>query len=278
MAKYTRFYLEERIKLEVYRLLKWTFEEIGKGINRSKSSIRRELSRYPGKYAAFNAHELAIKRNRDYNSNCKIADNPLLFKKIHELLKKRWSPEQISTYLSKDYSEFKDMQISHESIYSFIYILPRGELRKELIGYLRQKKKKRNSRIGEYSQRGKIPDMISIEERPAKVESRSVAGHWEGDLIMGKDHKSAMGTIVERKTRSVQLVKLKNKDAASVRKAFENEVKTLPEQMKLSLTYDQGKGMTEHKLFTKNTNIKVHFFHPSSPWERSTNENKYAHS
>ncbi len=165
------------------------------------------------------------------------------------------------------------MQISHESIYTFIYILPRGELRKELIGYLRQKKKMRNSRKGEYIQRGKIPDMISIEERPAEVESRSIAGHWEGDLIMGKDHKSAMGTIVERKTRSVLLVKLKNKDAASVRKAFENEVKTLPEQMKLSLTYDQGKEMTEHKLFTKNTNIKVYFCHPASPWERGTNEN-----
>jgi IS30 family transposase len=115
--------------------------------------------------------------------------------------------------------------------------------------------------------------MISIEERSAEVESRSIAGHWEGDLIMGKDHKSAMGSIVECKTRSDLLVKLKNKDAASVRNAFENEVKTLPEQMKLSLTYSQGKEMTEHKLFTKNTNIKVYFCHPASPWERGANEN-----
>jgi IS30 family transposase len=115
--------------------------------------------------------------------------------------------------------------------------------------------------------------MISIEERPASVESRSVAGHWEGDLIMGKNHKTALGSIVERKTRTVILVKLKKKDATTVRKSFERELKTLPKQMKKTMTYDQGREMSEHKLFTANTKMKVYFCHPASPWERGTNEN-----
>lgn len=115
--------------------------------------------------------------------------------------------------------------------------------------------------------------MISIEERPKEVEDRSVAGHWEGDLIMGKGHRSAIGSIVERKTRTVILVKLKAKDATSVRKAFEKELKSLPKQMKKTMTYDQGHEMAEHKLFTKNTKMKVFFCHPASPWERGTNEN-----
>jgi IS30 family transposase len=151
--------------------------------------------------------------------------------------------------------------------------LPCGELKKELIGYLRQKKRIRKNRKGINDKRGKIPDMISIEERPASVATRSVAGHWEGDLILGKAHQSAIGSIVERKTRTVILVKLKRKDPRSVRKAFEKELKTLPEQMKKTMTYDQGYEMFEHKLFTINTRMKVYFCHPSSPWERGTNEN-----
>ena len=165
------------------------------------------------------------------------------------------------------------MHISHESIYTYIYLLPRGELRKELTDYLRQHKKSRYRRKGERDKRGKIPDMISIEERPAEVADRSIAGHWEGDLIVGKGHKTAMGTIVERKTRTLIMVPLKNKDATSVRKAFERELKRLPIEMQGSLTYDQGVEMAEHKLFTKNTQMKVYFCHPASPWERGTNEN-----
>jgi IS30 family transposase len=165
------------------------------------------------------------------------------------------------------------MQVSHETIYTYIYLLPRGELRKELVSYLRQEKKSRYPRKGKNDKRGKISEMISIEERPAEVADRSLAGHWEGDLIVGKGHKSAIGTIVERRTRAVILVPLKEKDASSVRKAFEKEVKKLPQQMRLSLTYDQGVEMSEHKLFTANSKMKVYFCHPASPWERGTCEN-----
>ncbi len=159
------------------------------------------------------------------------------------------------------------MQASHETIYTYLYLLPKGELRKELIGYLRQKKKLRKSRKLTTDKRGTIPDMISIHERPKEVEDRIIPGHWEGDLIVGKDHKSAIGSIVERTTRTVILVPLKKRDATSVRKAFAKELKTLPSQMALSLTYDRGKEMTEHKLFTKETQMQVFFCDPHSPWQ-----------
>ena len=154
------------------------------------------------------------------------------------------------------------MQISHESIYTYIYLLGRGALKKELIEGLRQRKSHRYSRKGIYDKRGGIADMVSIEERPAEVADRSIAGHWEGDLIVGKYHKSALGVIVERKTRAVIMVPLVAKDAYTVREAFEKELSTLPEQMRRSMTYDNGKEMTQHKLFTANTKMQVYFSGP----------------
>lgn len=165
------------------------------------------------------------------------------------------------------------MQASHETIYTYLYMLPKGELRKELIGYLRQKEKLRKRRKLTTDKRGAIPDMISIHERPKEVEDRIIPGHWEGDLIVGKVHQSAIGSIVERTTRTVILVPLKKRDAESVRKAFAKELKTLPEQMTLSMTYDRGKEMAEHKLFTEETKMQVYFCDPHSPWQRGTNEN-----
>lgn len=152
-------------------------------------------------------------------------------------------------------------------------MLPKEELRKELISCLRQKKRLRKNRKLTTDARGEIPDMISIHERPEEVEDRIIPGHWEGDLIKGKDHKSAIGTIVERTTRTVFLVHLKTKDAQFVRKAFGKELKTLPSQMTVTLTYDRGKEISEHKLFNQETNMQVYFCDPHSPWQRGTNEN-----
>lgn len=273
MINYNRLNFEERVKIETYVTLGWTIMRIAEKLGRSKSTISREITRYPYSYAAEKAQSQADYHSRNHNCSKRLDENERLFNVVIRHIKKRWSPQQISTYLKKQYAGNPMMQISHESIYTYIYLLPRGELKKELIGYLRQKKKSRYSRKGTNDKRGKIPDMISIEERPAEVADRSVAGHWEGDLIMGKGHKSAIGTIVERKTRTVILVKLKAKDATSVRKAFERELLTLPKQMRKTMTYDQGHEMTEHKLFTKNTKMKVYFCHPASPWERGTNEN-----
>lgn len=273
MGKYNRIIFEERVRIETFLIAGWTLTAIGQELGRPTSTISRELSRFPFKYTAEKADKEALRKAKIHNRHNKLLENPRLFNLVMRLLKKRWSPQQISTHLKEKYPSLPSMQISHESIYTYIYLLPRGELKKELIGFLRQKKKSRYSRKGSNDKRGSIPEMISIEERPKEVESRSVAGHWEGDLIMGKGHKSAIGSIVERKTRTVILVKLKGKDAVRVRKAFEGALKKLPQEMKLSMTYDQGHEMSEHKLFTVNTKMKVYFCHPASPWERGTNEN-----
>ncbi len=169
-----------------------------------------------------------------------------------------------------------EMRISHEAIYRYIYVLPRGELKRTLIRALRQEHAYRhNHKAGERSEtRGKIADMLSIEERPVEVEDRTVPGHWEGDLILGKNKQSALGTLVERTTRYTMLVPLGDKkDAVSVREAFAKAFYSLPTELKKTLTYDQGKEMSEHQRFTIDTGIEVYFAHPSSPWERGTNEN-----
>ena len=179
-----------------------------------------------------------------------------------------WSPSQIAEYLKRQYDGQR--QISAESIYTYLYVLPRGELKKELIKCLRRQHKKRRIQVG---QTANLEDMLSIEERPAEVADRCVPGHWEEDLIIGGRNKSAVGTLVECTTRTVILVPLKNKTAKEVSQAFAKEMKKLPKQMRLTLTYDQGRETALHKLFTQKTKMKVYFAHPRSPWERGTNEN-----
>ena len=191
-------------------------------------------------------------------------------------LNQQWSPRAISERLIVEYPLDMEMRLSHEAIYQYIYVLPRGELKRTLIQALRQehayRQKQKASKPTET--RGMIADMLSIEERPAEVEDRTVPGHWEGDLILGKNKQSALGTLVERTTRYSLLVPLGDKkDASTVREAFAKALCSLPIELKKSLTYDQGKEMSEHQRFTIDTGIKVFFAHPSSPWERGTNEN-----
>ena len=278
--KTKEFTLSEREELSRLLSQNFSFINIANLLNKDKSTISREVKRRNMNRYTYRAHKAdwhAKREKRKQGRKRKIDKNPELKKFIFEKLKLRWSPDQIAQELKVVYPENESMQISHETIYTYIYILPRGILKRELLLYLRQQKKyrrrknKNQHRIQE--KRGQIPEMISIEERPKEVEDRIIHGHWEGDLILGKWKRSALGTIVERTTRTVILVPLANKDALSVRKSFAREMKKLPSQMKLSLTYDQGKEMSEHKLFTKNTKIKVYFAHPGSPWERGSNEN-----
>lgn len=267
---------QERVRVATYFEEGYAVSWIGRKLSRSKSTISRELGRcreYDPERAEYKAQVRARFRRK---WKTKLSRNPRLEAEVIEGLRQRWSPEQISRSLRMKYPEEKQMRISHESIYTYLYVLPRGELRTELFKCLRQKKMnrlaKRRKRAKENG-RGKIPEMISIEERPKAVEGRSVPGHWEGDVILGKKHQSVLGTLVERKTRRVILIPLKNKSAPVVRKAFEKAMKDLPRRVALSLTYDQGHEMTQHKLFTKNTKVKVYFCHPASPWERGTCEN-----
>ena len=257
---------------------KCSFRDIAKALNRETSTISREVSnggcnKYT--YRAAKAQRRAQRNSSKRKAGKRRLNNEeQLWKYIrHKLIKKKWSPRQIAEELEKDYPLDMTMRISPEAIYTYIYVLPRGALKKELTACLRYNHKRRHKQPRGVKIERNIEDMLSIEERPKEVEDRIIPGHWEGDLIIGKNNRSALGTLVERTTRTTILVPIKNREAETVAKSFAKEVKKLPQQMKLSMTYDQGREMAQHKLFTNISGIKVYFAHPRSPWERGTNEN-----
>jgi transposase, IS30 family len=272
MESYKRLNSEERELISILLYAGYSFQDIGKLLNRSLSTISREVLRNGGRqaYRAFPAHSTAKEKQRyAHRRELKIEQDQQLKSLILEKLRLFWSPEQISNWLR----DTMNTELCHETIYQFIYIQCKGELKKELISCLRQRKPRRQNRKGVTEKRGVIPNMISIDQRPEEVASRSIPGHWEGDLIIGKDHKSAIGTIVERQTRYVLLVKLKDKDAVSVRKAFSKKLLEMPESWRKTLTYDRGKEMADHAKFTISTGMEVFFCDPHSPWQRGSNEN-----
>lgn len=275
MGSYKRLSLEEREEIGRGTSLGEGFREIARKLKRAASTVKREIDRNTAQgqeYRAARAQQLADKR-RSRPRPRRIDHNRRLRHWVIGHLRLCWSPQQIAASLKLAFPQDRTMRLSHESLYTYLYVLPRGEMRRELLSYLRQHRKKRRPRSRGTDRRGQIPEMISIDERPAEVADRSVPGHWESDLIMGKGNRTALGTLVERTTRTTLLVRLKAKDAASVRRAFARKIKNLPDEMKLSMTHDRGKEMAEHKLFTAATKMKVYFAHPQSPWERGTNEN-----
>jgi IS30 family transposase len=253
---------------------------IARRLDRNPATISREISRNSGEsgYRAFSAGQKAkVTASSRRRGIRRLTQDDRLYSYVIAGLRKRWSPREIVRHMEIQYPRDERMRISHEAIYQYIYVLPRGSLKKELISTLRQERKYRRKKGGRKGKpeenRGKIADMLSIEERPQEVEGRIIPGHWEGDLIIGKYKQSAIGTLVERTTRYTIIVPLKAKDAVSVRKAYAKEIRTLPKELAKTLTYDQGKEMSDHKKFTLRTGMKVYFAHPGSPWERGTNEN-----
>jgi IS30 family transposase len=184
-----------------------------------------------------------------------------------------WSPEQIAGRLKQMHADAPSARVSHETIYAYIYAQPRGELRKLLIGALRQAHKARLPRSRGRDRRGRLRDMVSIHDRPPEALGRQVAGHWEGDLIKGAGNASAVGTLVERKSRFVLLAKVDGVDAESVLEGFTRRMRTLPRGLRQTLTYDQGREMARHQDLAKRLNLRVYFADPHSPWQRPTNEN-----
>jgi IS30 family transposase len=281
MAKkhYRRLDAEDREAISRGLAAGLAYHLIAERLERSVSTITREVKR---NYGASLYRACAAQRKAEKYSGYrrggqrKINKYPRLQRYVEAKLGLAWSPDEIARRLRLDYAQDMTMQISHQAIYEYIYVLPRGELKATLIKGLRQEHKYRHRRKDKSlgaDQRGHISDMLSIEERPEAVAQRTVPGHWEGDLIMGKNKKTAIGTLVERVTRYTMIVHLKAKDAQSVRKAYADALQKLPQNLAKSLTYDQGKEMSDHKRFTIATGIKVYFAHPSSPWERGTNEN-----
>jgi transposase, IS30 family len=257
-----------------------TQTEIAERIGCHRSTISREVVRgtdSTGVYRAAYAEKKALSRIRSRKlGKRKLFQNLALQTYIHSSLQKKWSPKQIAETLKASYTE-ATMQISPEAIYQYIYILPRGSLKKTLIEGLRRSHKYRRSPRKEKQDeemRGKIAGMLSIHERPGEVADRTMPGHWEGDLIIGKYKRSAIATLVERTTRYTMLVPLRaGKDAVSVRIALAEKLSKLPKHLARTLTYDQGKEMSQHVQFTIDTGIQVFFADPASPWQRGTNEN-----
>lgn len=275
--KYHRLTLVEREEISRGLWADENFSQIANRMSRHPSTISREVKsivkRKRRSYLAVKAQERAEGQRKKRGRKKKLDTYGLLQDYVYEKLRQEWSPEEIAKRLLIDYPKDNNMRISHEAIYQYLYCLPRGELKKELMKGLRQHRKRRLSRQAIHYRRQRIPDIISISERPEEAKNRIVPGHWEGDLIMGKNRNSALGSLVERTTRLTLLVPLKTKDAFSVRKAFAKSFKRIPKQFVKTLTYDRGSEMSEHKLFNKETKIKVYFADPHSPWQRGTNEN-----
>lgn len=270
--QYHRLGFKQRVG--IYYLIKKgeSQREIARQLQVSPSTIGRELKRNRTGKLYFPEIAQHKARKRCFKQPRKLDQNIRLRRAVFSALRRQWSPEQISARLKSRYDD-KQMHVSTETIYTYLYVLPRGTLRKELQNHLRQARTVRRKHGKGNVAHAPIPDLISIHERPREVEDRCVPGHWEGDLIVGQKHQSALGTLVERTTRTTLLIKLKNQDATSVRKAFARRIKQLPRQMKLSMTYDRGGEMAQHKLFTEETKMKVYFADPYSPWQRGTNEN-----
>ena len=244
-------------------------------MQRAPSTLSRERTRHrtsPVTYRAVPAHQRAQRWAHQPRKPRKLVGYARLRAAVLPLLAHRWSPEQIAHGLPQRYPDEPTMRISHEAIYTYLYVLPGGALKRELARYLRRRPRFRRPHKVRLSSRP-IQDLVSSDERPQEVADRTVPGHWEGDVLVGHANASALGTLVERTTRCTVLVPLKAKDAATVRQAFARELRILPAQRRRSLTYDQGPEMRAHRLFTKQTKMRVYFVHPPSPWERGTNEN-----
>ncbi len=195
---------------------------------------------------------------------------------VIEGLKARWSPQEIAYRIRRDHPEEEVMRVCAETIYQALYVQARGTLKRELTSHLRSQRDRRRPRTRSRSEqrRGKLVDTISISQRPGEAADRAVPGHWEGDLIMGRENGSAIGTLVERSTRYVMLIHLPGRHTAQAfHDAIVPTINTLPVQLKRSLTWDNGKEMARHRDITMATGMQVYFADPHSPWQRGSNEN-----
>ena len=273
---YKRLSLEERIKIETLLKEERTKSYIAVQLNRSRSTISREINNWvkrPGdRYDAHLAHWYAQDDIQSRRLQFKLDQFPRLKMAVFRGLLSGCSPELIAGRSRLAYPNDTSMQISYESIYRFIYAHPQGRINMKLIKLLaRHKSRRRKPRP--HKRRVRIVDRISIDQRPKHIENRQETGHWEGDLMIGRKQSSCIGTLVERKCRYTLLVKLPNKRSNTVTSAFASKLKHLPDDFKKSLTYDNGFEMAKHKNFTKRTGMTVYFAHPYSSWERGTNEN-----
>jgi len=267
--------LAEREEISRSLVAGHSLRAIARALGRAPSTISREITRNGGRrrYRAVLADKRAQKQALRPKP-CKLALNGRLRQAVVFKLQRHWSPQQIAGWLKRRYPAREAMHVSHETIYKSLYVQARGALKKELVQYLRSKRQLRGSRHVSKAtdRRGQIKDAVSISERPACVEDRAVPGHWEGDLICGPNH-SFIATLVERHSRYVMLAKLSGRHTETVVNALIKQSKKLPDELYKSLTWDRGHELADHKRFTMETDIKVYFCDPQSPWQRGSNEN-----
>ncbi len=251
---------------------------IARHLGRSPGTICDEIGRHGG-VSAYLAQAAATRAagNRALSGRRpRLASDGALFVEVARLLCLGWSPEQISgrrQRMKDGMVEQSGVTVSHEAIYHAIYALPRGELRRELISCLRQDKPMRGRKPKGSERRGKLCNMTNIRERPEEIEGRLVPGHWEGDLILGTGGSSAIGTLVERTTRFLVLVRMPTRKADVVSCAFAGALNAVPAPLRQTLTYDQGKEMAAHEHLAQQTGMRIFFADPHSPWQRGSNEN-----
>lgn len=248
---------------------------MARAVGRAPSSISRELRRLgPSRvtYWATTAQGHALAQARRRHRVPRLAQQARLQAYVYARRRQRWSPRQIAIRLGEEYPADVTMRVSHETIYRYLYVLPKGALKRELLRCLRRRPRYRQRRGAAYVRR-RLVDAVSIDQRPPEVAARTIAGHWEGDLVVGRRQASAVGTLVERTTRFTLLVPLPGRDAATVCQAFARRMRRVPTPLAKTLTYDQGSEMAAHRAFTAATAVQVYFCHPHSPWERGTNEN-----
>ena len=252
-----------------------SYRAIGRRLNRPASTIAREIARNQGarRYRAVDADDRTWRRAKRPKT-CHLSAHPALCDYVAARLQDDWSPEQIAGVLKKQYPEDNAMRVSHETIYRSLFVETRGVLARSLRKHLRSGRPMRTSvhNVVTGQWRSQVKDAVSITERPAEVAGRTVPGHWEGDLLLGR-HWTQLATVVERTTRFTVLVQLGSRDMATVTAGLSREMTKLPTAIRRSLTWDRGMELADHKTVTANTGLDVYFADPRSPWQRGTNEN-----
>ena len=248
---------------------------IAAALGRAPSTISREVARNRvfDRYVPSLAQEQTWTRAR--RSRPRKLDGLALRKQVVSMLTERFSPEQVAGRLRLEHPENREMQVSHETIYQALYVQGRGSLRLEVATALRSGRARRRPQKPDSPKAGRLPGMVMISDRPAEIEDRAVPGHWEGDLIIGSTStRSAIGTLVERTSGFLMLLHLPgDHTAATVSTAMIKAMNTLPEQLRLSVTWDQGREMAKHQEVTMATGMPIYFCDPHSPWQRGSNEN-----
>lgn len=269
-SKYRQLSMDERNRLQRGLNQGMSLRAMARELQRPPSTLSRECRRgWVG-----NSYDAVAGRARRRRGGRKlVAGNALTERVTTAILEEKWSPEQVAGRLRLEHPEDKTQQVSHETIYQYIYAHPAGELKRALIAALRRGHKKRMPRSRGKDRRGGIPNMRSIRERPAEAEGRQVPGHWEGDLIKGAFNGSAIGTLVDRSSRFVILARVEDATAESILEGFTRRLQTLPKSIRQTLTYDQGREMARHQELEQRVGMRVFFADPHSPWQRPTNEN-----